>query len=112
MKERKNEGAMKDALAGEENTLPEKECEGTVAGKADESGKADELGKTDESGRADVPRKSRQKTEPRYTRQQLAESARFRDWRDLVSALLEEGQQYTVAEADRMVREFMKGRVE
>lgn len=100
MKERKNEGAMKDALEGEESTLPGKECEGTAAGKADEPGKTD------------GPGKGREKTEPRYTRQQLAGSAGFRDRRDLVSALLEEGRQYTVAEADRRVRDFMKGKVE
>lgn len=82
---------MEEDLTEAEKALPGEEH----AGKADEKAK--------ESG---------ENSAPRYTKQQLAASAGFRNQRDLVSALLEEGQRYTVSEADRIVREFMKGRVE
>lgn len=47
----------------------------------------------------------------RFTKQQLLASARYRDRRDLVSALLEDGKAYTIAEVGQMVDRFMKGKV-
>lgn len=47
----------------------------------------------------------------RYTKKQLAGSERYRNQGDLISALLEEGKLYTVAEADEALKGFMKGRV-
>ena len=38
-------------------------------------------------------------------------SARYRDRRDLVSALLDDGRTYTIAEVGQMVDRFMKGKV-
>lgn len=52
-----------------------------------------------------------ERAEPKYTRQQVLESARYKGRRDLVSALLEDGRRYTIAEVDRMVDQFMKGKV-
>lgn len=49
--------------------------------------------------------------EPKFTRQQVLESARYKGRRDLVSALLDGSRRYTVAEVDRMVDQFMKGKV-
>lgn len=46
-----------------------------------------------------------------FTRQQLLASARYRNRSDLVSALLEEGRNYTLKEADQMIDKFMKGKV-
>lgn len=52
-----------------------------------------------------------ERAEPKHTKQQVLASARYKDRRDLVSALLEDGRRYTVAEVDRMVDQFMKGKV-
>ncbi len=49
--------------------------------------------------------------EQKFTRGQVLSSARYRNRRDVVSALLEDGRMYTIAEVDRMVDEFMKGKV-
>ncbi len=96
MKEKKKDtGTMEGSLTAVESTPPGEGCAGTAAGE-----------NMDGSGN------SRGSTVQMHTKEQLAASARFRDRRDLVSALLEEGQKYTIAEADRMIREFMKGRVE
>lgn len=46
-----------------------------------------------------------------FTRQQLLSSARYRNRRDLVSALLEDGRKYTLKEADQVIDRFMKGKV-
>ena len=50
-------------------------------------------------------------TEPKFTKQQVLASARYRNRKDLVSALLDDGREYTIAEVDRMVDGFMKGKV-
>lgn len=49
--------------------------------------------------------------EQKFTRGQVLSSARYRNRKDVVSALLEDGRMYTIAEVDRMVDEFMKGKV-
>ncbi len=46
-----------------------------------------------------------------YTSGQILASARYRDRRDLVSALLDDGRTYTIAEVDQEVDRFMKGKV-
>ena len=51
------------------------------------------------------------KVEPTYTKDQVAASKRYADRRDLVSALLEEGKTYTLAEVDALINKFMKGAV-
>lgn len=49
--------------------------------------------------------------EQKFTRGQVLSSVRYRNRKDVVSALLEDGRMYTIAEVDRMVDEFMKGKV-
>lgn len=49
--------------------------------------------------------------EPRFTRQQVLESARYGNRKDLVAALLDDGRMYTIAEVDQKVDRFMKGKV-
>lgn len=49
--------------------------------------------------------------EPKFTSGQILASARYKDRKDLVSALLGEGRMYTLSEVDRMVGRFMKGEV-
>ena len=46
-----------------------------------------------------------------FTKDQLAASKRYADLRDLVSVLLEDGKQYTLAEADEKIEKFKKGKV-
>lgn len=49
--------------------------------------------------------------ENRFTREQLLSSARFRDRRDLLGALLEPGRLYTIAEAEGKIEKYRKGKV-
>lgn len=49
--------------------------------------------------------------EPKFTKEALVNSKRFRNERDLVSALLKDDVEYTISEVDRMVAKFMKGKV-
>lgn len=48
---------------------------------------------------------------PTFTKDQLAASKRYATRRDLVSVLLEDGKQYTLAEVDEKIEAFKKGKV-
>jgi len=48
--------------------------------------------------------------ELKYSKAQLLMSNRFRHQRDIVDAVLEDGE-YTIAEAEGMVEGFLKGKV-
>jgi hypothetical protein len=49
--------------------------------------------------------------EPKFTKEALMNSRRFRNERDIVSALLKDDVEYTVSEVDSMITEYMKGKV-
>lgn len=49
--------------------------------------------------------------EPKFTKETLVNSKRFRNERDLVSALLEDGVEYTTSEVEKMIMKYMKGKV-
>lgn len=49
--------------------------------------------------------------EPVFSKESLLKSKRFRDIRDLVSAILEDGVEYTIPEAEDMIANYMKGMV-
>ena len=49
--------------------------------------------------------------EPKFTKEALVNCRRFRNERDLVSALLKNDVEYTVSEVDVMITEYMKGKV-
>lgn len=51
------------------------------------------------------------RAEPRFSKEQLLSSAKYRGKKDLVSALLDGSKTYTIAEVDQMVDRFMKGKV-
>lgn len=51
------------------------------------------------------------KTEPTYTKEQVAVSKRYVNRRDLVNVLLEDGKAYTLAEVDALIEKFLKGAV-
>lgn len=46
-----------------------------------------------------------------FTKQQLIESRKYANRRDLLKALLEDGKSYTIAETDAAIEKFMKGKV-
>lgn len=49
--------------------------------------------------------------EPTFTKESLLNSKRFRNERDLVSALLIDGKEYTISEVEGMITKYMKGMV-
>lgn len=53
----------------------------------------------------------KKETASTFTKDQLAASKRYANLRDLVSVLLEDGRQYTLAEVDEKIRTFKKGKV-
>ena len=52
-----------------------------------------------------------QTSEQKFSKEQLVASARYRDHRDLVDALLEEDKRYTKATVDKMIEDHMKRKV-
>ncbi len=51
------------------------------------------------------------KGEPRFTKEQILSSARYSSQRDVVDALLDEKEKYTLEHVDCAIEEFMKGKV-
>ena len=49
--------------------------------------------------------------EPKFSKVELLNAKRFRNERDLVSALLKDGVEYTISEVEIMIAEYMKGKV-
>ena len=49
--------------------------------------------------------------EPVFTKEALVNCKRFRNDRDIVSALLKDGVEYTIPEVDDMITKYMKGKV-
>lgn len=49
--------------------------------------------------------------EPMFSKSQLVRCGRYQDRKDLVDALLDDGKKYTMEQVDKMIGEFMKGRV-
>lgn len=52
-----------------------------------------------------------EKAENRFSKGQLAASERFRNRRDIVEALLETGETYTVKTVEEKIKNFLKGKV-
>ncbi len=49
--------------------------------------------------------------EPKFTKDALLNSKRFRNERDIVAALLKDDVEYAVSEVEVMITEYMKGKV-
>lgn len=47
-------------------------------------------------------------TERKFSKAQLLKSTQYQDQRDLLCALLEDGQRYSLAEVSKRVQEFLK----
>lgn len=60
---------------------------------------------------AAVAEKKSELDERKFGKEQLLISARYRNRKDLVSALLDDGKAYAVAEVDQLIEKFMKGQV-
>lgn len=52
------------------------------------------------------------RSENKFTKNQLVSSARFRNRRDMLEALLDEGKIYTIKEAEEKIEKYRKGKVE
>jgi len=52
-----------------------------------------------------------QASEPKFCKEQIATSGRYRDQRDLVCALLDDGETYTHETVDRLIEQYKKGLV-
>ena len=50
-------------------------------------------------------------SENEYTKEQILAASRYQGRRDLIEALLDDGKKYTMETVDRMVEDFMKGKV-
>ena len=46
-----------------------------------------------------------------FNKEQLLTSARFQNRRDIINALLQSDKQYTIAAVERMITDYMEGRV-
>ena len=49
--------------------------------------------------------------EPAFPKDALVNSKRFCDKRDIVSALLKDGVEYTISDVEDMIAKYMKGKV-
>lgn len=49
--------------------------------------------------------------EIRFSKQELLQAECYQGKKDLVSALLEDGREYSLAEVDAVIEKFMKGKV-
>lgn len=49
--------------------------------------------------------------EPLFSKSQIVRCGRYRDRRDLVDALLDDSKKYTMGQVDRLIGEFMRGKV-
>lgn len=47
-----------------------------------------------------------------FTREQLVEAKRYKNRRDLLDALLEDGRAYTIAEVDKKISDYLGKKVE
>lgn len=61
--------------------------------------------------RATSATESVQVTEPQFSKEQIVASARYRNHRDLVDALLDDKKKYTFETVDKMIENYKKGKV-
>lgn len=55
--------------------------------------------------------KTEEHNEPLFSKSQLVRCGRYHDRRDLVDALLDDSKKYTMGQVERLIGEFMKGKV-
>lgn len=52
-----------------------------------------------------------QRTVSKHSKDKILESERYADRRDILGAVLKDGVQYSIDEVDKMLENFMKGKV-
>ncbi|EOS27680.1 hypothetical protein C806_00127 [Lachnospiraceae bacterium 3-1] len=52
-----------------------------------------------------------ERTENLFTKEQLLNSERFQNRKDIINALLESDKHYTVKQTEQMIENYMKGKV-
>ena len=68
--------------------------------------------KTENEAVAEAPVEKTAKAEaPRFTKAALLKSKRFEPFRDVMTAILEEDQEYTIEETEKAIETWMKGKV-
>lgn len=55
--------------------------------------------------------KAAKQEETKFKKQELLQAACYQEKKDLVSALLEDGREYSLAEVNAVIEKFMKGKV-
>lgn len=55
--------------------------------------------------------KADERAEPMFSKSQLVRCGKYHDRRDLVDALLDDSEKYTMEQVDKLIEEFMKGKV-
>lgn len=48
---------------------------------------------------------------PSFSKEQLVNAKRYKDKKDIVTGLLDDGGEYTLAEADALINKFLKRKV-
>ncbi len=48
----------------------------------------------------------------KYTKRQLAVSEKFREKRDIINALFDDGRKYSIEEAEKIIKDFLTRRAE
>ena len=61
--------------------------------------------------KAGVMQEDTKKTENRFSKEQLISSARFQERKDIVNALLNEEELYTIKDVEEKIKNYMKGEV-
>ena len=64
-----------------------------------------------EKKKAAKPAEAKKANAAVYTREKLLTFEKYANWRDLLSALLVDGETYTVDQVDGLIAKFMKGKV-
>lgn len=59
----------------------------------------------------EAPREGNVGPENRFSKGQLLSAGRFQERRDIVQALLKEGELYTVRDVEEKIEDYMKGKV-
>ena len=60
---------------------------------------------------AKVKAEKKEVKENKFSKEQLLKSQKYKDERDLINALLKEDKKYSLSDVDKLIDDFMKGKV-
>lgn len=60
---------------------------------------------------AKEPAAPKESEPPVFTKQQLLEASRYREKRDLLQVLLEDGRKYSFLDVEKLMKRYLKGKV-